>query len=219
MRIPMLFLLPMVAIGTLPAQTQNFDAVGAGILPTGWTAAMTHKGGAPQWQILKDESAPSRPNVLAQTSDDRTSGRFPLAIWEGATFQDGGVTVKFKPVAGSGDQAAGIVWRYSDPDNYYIVRANALEDNVVLYKVEGGNRVSLAPKGTATRTYGVKQAVPKQTWSTLRVAFIGNRFEVFFDGRKIMEVEDNSFLRPGKVGLWTKADSVIYFDDFHADRK
>jgi hypothetical protein len=201
------------------AQTVNFDSSPIGTVPTGWTVAMTHAGGAPKWEVLKDDSAPSKPNVLAQTSNDRTGGRFPLAVYEKAAFTDGAVTVTFKPISGSGDQAAGIVWRYKDPDNYYIVRANALEDNVVLYKVEGGKRISLAPKGTPSKTYGVKHPVPKLTWSALRIEFAGKLFAVLCDGKKIMEVEDGTFTGPGKVGLWTKADSVIHFDDFKIESK
>jgi hypothetical protein len=175
---------------------------------------MTHEGGAPKWEIIADASAPSRPNVLAQTSTDNTSGRFPLAIYEKAVFANGSVSVRFKPVSGERDQAAGIVWRYKDPDNYYIVRANALENNVVLYKVEAGKRISLEPKGTPSKTYGVKHKVPKDTWSVLKVEFNGPNFSVFFDGMKIMEVQDATFPSAGKAGLWTKADSVTYFDDF-----
>ena len=196
------------------AETINFDSASPGSLPSGWASAMTHSGGAPQWEALKDDTAPSKPNVLAQTSNDRTSGRFPLAVLEKSNFKDGELRVRFKPVSGQVDQAAGLVWRYRDENNYYIVRANAREDNVVLYKVEGGKRTSLAPKGTPANTYGVKHKVPSQTWSTLGVTFHGNLFTVFFDGQKLFEVEDSTFTGAGKVGLWTKADSVTYFDDF-----
>jgi hypothetical protein len=203
----------------LAAQTINFDSAVAGSLPPGWSSAMTHAGGAPKWEVLKDDSAPSRPNVLAQTSNDRTSGRFPLAIYDRTTVRDGSVSVKFKAISGEVDQAAGLVWRYKDPDNYYIVRANALEDNVVLYKVEGGKRLSLAPKDTPSKTYGVKHKVPKQTWCTLKVSFSGDQFAVYFNGEKIMEVADSTFTNPGKTGLWTKADSVTHFDDFQVEGK
>lgn len=214
MRVVTLPVLLAAAAVLARAETIGFDSTQPGNLPPAWTSAMTHAGGAPQWEVRKDETAPSQPNVLAQTSSDRTAGRFPLAIYEKANFKDGEISVKFKPVSGSVDQAAGMVWRYRDPDNYYIVRANALEDNVVLYKVEGGQRISLAPRGTPSRTYGVKHKVPKQTWSTLKVSFSGNQFVVFFGGQKIMEVEDSTFPGAGKVGLWTKADSVTHFDDF-----
>jgi hypothetical protein len=169
--------------------------------------------------VRKDDSAPSKPNVLAQVSNDATGGRFPLAVYEKASLKDGTLSVKFKAISGRGDQAAGLVWRYQDPDNYYIVRANALEDNVVLYKVEKGERIALAPKGTPSNTYGVKHPVPKQTWSTLSVVFQGNVFTVGFNGQKLFEVEDSTFTAAGKAGLWTKADSVTYFDDFRVEGK
>ena len=192
----------------------RFDADASGKAPPGWTVAMTHPGGPPQWQIVPDASAPSPALVLAQTSQDRTAGRFPLAIWDGASIRNGEVTVAFKTISGNVDQAAGIVWRYQDPNNYYIVRANALEDNIVLYKVENGVRQSIAPKGMPSRSYGVKRVVPKGRWNTLRVAFKDSRFVVYFNGEQTFETEDQTFTTAGKTGLWTKADSVTYFDDF-----
>lgn len=209
----------VTACAAAAAETFNFDSAPAGTVPAGWSSAMTHDGGPPKWEILKDDTAPSKPNVLAQTSTDPTSGRFPLAILNKADLKDGELRVKFKPVSGKGDQAAGIVWRYRDENNYYIVRANALENNVVLYKVEAGKRISLAPKGTPAKTYGVKHEVPSQVWSTLGVSFHGSLFTVFFNGQKLFEVEDKTFTEPGKVGLWTKADSVTHFDNFEIIRE
>jgi hypothetical protein len=185
-----------------------------GAVPAGWTVAMTHTGGAPRWEVLRDDSSPSKPNVLAQVSTDRTAGRFPLAIWDRVSLKDGTLSVRFKAVSGSVDQGAGLVWRYSDANNYYIVRANALENNVVLYKVQNGQRVSLVPKGAVSNTYGVKHRVPKQIWSTLSVAFQGTIFTVSLDNERLFEVDDSTFTGAGKTGLWTKSDSVIYFDDF-----
>jgi 3-keto-disaccharide hydrolase len=209
----------LMLVSPIWSQKIDFDSAKPGTVPPDWSVAMTHEGGAPKWEIVSDPTAPSRPHVLAQTSTDKTSGRFPLAVYQRASFTNGSLTVRFKTISGERDQAAGLVWRYQDPDHYYIVRANALEDNVVLYKVEGGKRVPLEPKGTPPKTYGVKHKVPKQTWSTLKVSFDGSQFEVFFDGGKIMEVEDKTFSAPGKVGLWTKADSVTYFDDFQIEKK
>jgi hypothetical protein len=218
----------LVAIGSIlalaascvcNAETLNFDNAQVGASPSGWTIAMTHNGGAPRWEVLQDDSAPSKPNVLAQVSNDRTAGRFPLAIWDGASVKDGAVSVKFKAVSGSIDQGAGLVWRYRDPNNYYIVRANALEDNVVLYKVQNGERVSLAPKGAVSNAYGVKHKIPKQRWTGLSVEFHGSLFSVSIDGQKLFDVEDSTFSGAGKTGLWTKSDSVIYFDDFEVARK
>lgn len=198
----------------LTAETIRFDSVSPGSLPPDWSVAMTHSGAAPRWEVRHDATAPSKPNVLAQISSDPADARFPLAIFNRARYRDGEVSVKFKAVAGKTDQAAGVVWRYRDPNNYYLVRANALENNIVLYKVENGNRVSLAPKGKPPKTYGVRHRIPARTWNILKVSFRRSRFEVYFDHRKVFEVEDSTFTEPGRVGLWTKADSVTYFDDF-----
>jgi hypothetical protein len=196
------------------AEVIRFEGCQPGTLPAGWTVAMTHKGEPAEWQIVRDETSPSPPYVLAQISRGRSAGRFPLAVWNGSTIRDGDVSVAFKTVGGSIDQAAGVVWRYQDQDNYYIVRANALENNVVLYKVERGVRSSIAPKGRPSRAYGVKHQIPKGHWNTLRVVFKNSLFKVFLNGEPMFEADDRTFPNPGKAGLWTKADSVTYFDDF-----
>ena len=219
MRSIVVLIAALCTAGASFAETINFDNATPGAVPPGWTVAMTHNGGAPKWEVIKHESAPSKPHVLAQVSKDATGGRFPLAVYEKASLKDGILSAKFKAVSGSVDQAAGLIWRYKDPDNYYLARANALEDNVVLYKVEKGQRIALAPKGTPSKTYGVKHRVPKQTWSTLSVSFQGNVLTVSFDGQKLFDVEDTTFTTAGKVGVWTKADSVTYFDDFQFEGK
>src|SRR5215472_6664004 len=196
------------------AEVNRFETGAPGKLPQGWSVAMTHDGGAPRWEIVRDESAPSPPYVFAQLSQDRTAGRFPLAIWDRIAVLDGSASVAFKTMDGAIDQAAGIVWRYQDPNNYYIVRANALENNVVLYKVENGVRQSIAPKGLPSRSYGVKHEIPRGRWNTLRVEFQGISFVVFLNGEWLFETEDQTFTKAGKTGLWTKADSVTYFDEF-----
>lgn len=217
----------LLAAAVLNGETIDFEQVAPGRLPsgwseaatsTGWFTAITGKGESPQWEVLADATASSGTKVLAQLSDDRTSGRFPLAVYGRADLVNGKVQVKFKPISGSVDQAAGLVWRYKDENNYYIVRANALEDNVVLYKVENGKRSALSPIGRKG-DYGVKHTVPANKWSTLSVAFAGPRFTVSFDGDKLFDVEDSTFAESGKVGLWTKADSVTHFDDFEVQEQ
>ena len=96
---------------------------------------------------------------------------------------------------------------------------NALENNVVLYKVQNGERVSLAPKGAVSNAYGVKRAIRPQAWNTLAVSFRGNLFTVSLGGEKLFDVEDSTFATAGKTGLWTKSDSVIYFDDFQVSEE
>jgi hypothetical protein len=119
--------------------------------------------------------------------------------------------VRFKALAGSEDRAAGLVWRAIDANNYYVVRANALEDNVVLYKTVSGVRSPLDIVGRKGG-YGVKVAVPSGHWHSLRVEFSGTRFKVSYNDRVLFEVEDATFKNAGMIGLWTKADSVTAFD-------
>jgi hypothetical protein len=201
-------------LSLLGAKTINFDHDKVGEVPKGWSVAMTHQGGPPKWEVLAEPTAPSKAKVLAQTSSDATGGRFPLCIYDNSSLTDGEISVAFKPVSGRVDQGAGLVWRYRDPGNYYITRANALENNVVLYKVENGIRRSIGPRGTPSDTYGVRRRIPSGVWSTLRVTFHGPLFTVYLNGDKVFDLEDATFIGPGKVGLWTKADSVIYFDNF-----
>jgi hypothetical protein len=189
------------------AETLNFDDAAAGTSPAGWTLTMTGKG-EPKWTVEAEPTAPSKPNVLKQ------SGRatFPLAIKKDTTIRDGFVEVKFKAVAGSEDRAAGVIWRAKDADNYYVVRANALEDNVVLYKTVNGIRASLEIVGRRGG-YGVSAQVSSGQWHVLRCDFAGSRFKVTYDGQQLFEVEDTTIAQAGMIGLWTKADSVTLFDD------
>jgi hypothetical protein len=186
----------------------NFDDAKPGGPPPGWTPALTGKG-AHRWTIEKDASAPTRPNVLKQSAE----GAFPICIKNEPRLKDGFVEVKFKPVSGKEDQAGGVIWRVQDENNYYVCRANALEDNVVLYKTVNGKRSSLDIVGRKGG-YGVKQKVTSAAWHTLRVEFAGPQFKVTFDGKHMFDVEDTTFADTGQVGVWTKDDSVTLFDDF-----
>lgn len=215
-RIEMMVLSGLLSLAMFAAvqaqQVINFDKDVPGKVPAGFTTGLTGKGKPGVWTVMKDPTAPSPGNVLAQSDEDATGYRFPVCVYDAFTARDVDVSVKFKPIRGEGDQAAGIVWRFKDFNNYYIVRANALEGNVVLYKVENGRRTDLPLKG-AGRTYGVKTKVLFGQWGTLRITAKGNVFEVYHDGKKLFEVEDTSFPGAGKVGLWTKADSYTLFDD------
>jgi len=187
---------------------ESFDTTSAGALPAGWLAAQTGAG-RPDWQVVADATAPSPPGALRQAG----VAAFPLCVRTNVTLRDGFVETRFKPLAGVKDQAGGVVWRWRDADNYYLCRANALENNVVLYKVQNGRRSSLDIVGR-TGGYGVGTPVAGQVWHHLRVEFRGTRHRVFFNGRHQFDVEDAVFEAPGHVGVWTKADSVTLFDDF-----
>jgi hypothetical protein len=203
----------LLTSGPSAAELVDLDSAELQSVPAGWITAMTNRGDPPRWQIEHDDTSRGGGRVLAQLSSDGTSQRFPLAILAASNAVDGEVRTRFKPVAGRVDQAAGFVWRHIDENNYYVVRANALEDNVVLYKVENGERSALDPVGREG-DYGVDHPVQPGVWSTLGVAFQGSRFTVYFNGEELFQVEDAAFGQAGQVGLWTKADSVTHFDDF-----
>ena len=185
----------------------NFDSDSNGQLPGKFHAARTGSGAESKWVVMSDAAAPSRPNVVAQTSTDRTDYRFPLLIADEGSFQDLDLSVKFKAVSGSIDRAGGLVFRLKDPNNYYIVRANALENNYRLYHVVNGRRSQFA---------GANLKVTSGEWHELRVEAAGNKITCYYDGNKKIEATDDTFKDAGKVGLWTKADSVTYFDDLKA---
>ncbi len=185
---------------TAAAQTTGFDTDSAGSLPSGWRAGVTGRG-SPRWTVEADSSAPSKPNVLKQSG----SGTFPWCVRPDVSLADGWVEVKFKPLSGREDQAGGVVWRWKDGDNYYVARANALENNVSLYYTAGGRRNTLKY---------VDAPVPGNSWHTLRVEFAGRKIRVIYDGKPYIEMEDAHIGSAGAVGVWTKADSVTLFDDF-----
>ena len=200
-----------VAVGASPrscAATSTFDDAATGQSPDGWACTQTGSGTA-RWSVEADPTAPSKPNVLSQSGE----AAFPLCVKDDTRIKDGFVEVKFKAISGKEDQAGGLVWRYRDSSNYYVCRANALENNVVLYKIENGRRRALDIVGR-TGGYGVKEPVAAEQWHALRVEFAGARFKVLFNGKVLFEVEDATFSEPGLVGVWTKADSVTRFDDF-----
>lgn len=187
------------------AGTIGFDDAKLGEAPAGWTATQTG-GGAARWTVEKDASAPSGSNVLKQSG----VAIYPVCIKDGTSLKDGFVEVKFKAVGGKEDQAGGVTWRVKDADNYYVARANALEDNVTIYHTAKGSRVAFKSADTK---------VASGIWHTLRVDFSGNRFSVAFDGRVVLEATDATFAEAGQVGVWTKADSVTLFDDFRFGEK
>ena len=194
------------------AEVVNFDNHTVGAPPPGFSSYRTGSGSEAVWVVEKAPDG-NAGNVVVQRSTQGPGMRFPLLVHEGAVGADVNMSVRFRTISGREDQAAGLVWRWRDVDNYYVVRANALEDNVVLYKVEGGSRTDLPVKGKG-RTYGLKTPVPRDTWNKLAVRAKGNLFTVSLNDVDLFEVQDDTFQGAGKAGLWTKADSVTMFDDF-----
>jgi len=185
------------------ARRFDFEDMAVGMSPSGFTLAVTGGGGPVRWAVLEDPSSPAGSKVLAETSQDHTNDRFPLAILDDLTARDVVVSVRFRPVSGSVDQAAGLMVRLRDPRNYYIARANALEGNVRLYRVVDGRRTQFA---------GVDTRIPRDRWQTLGLQVEGDRLAVSLDGRELFAATDRTFAEAGRIGLWTKADSLTYFD-------
>ena len=181
-------------------ETVNFDQAEVGKPPSGWTATQTGTGTA-KWEVIADDTAPSKPNALKQSGQ----ATYPVALKDDTNLRDGFVEVKFKPISGREDQAGGLVWRARDANNYYVARANALENNVTIYHTINGRR-------TEKKRANIK--VPANQWHALRVDFQGSHFTVTFDGQNALDWDDETFKEGGKVGVWTKADSVTEFDDF-----
>ncbi len=184
--------------------TYNFDSDAVGGVPIKFHGARTGQGSEGKWVVMADANAPSKPNVVAQISTDNTDYRFPLLVSDEGSFKDLELSVKFKAVAGEVDRAGGLVFRLKDANNYYIVRANALEDNYRLYHVVKGSRRQFA---------GANFKVTSGEWHELKVECVGNKIICYYDGAKKIEATDETFKDSGKIGLWTKADSVTYFDD------
>ncbi len=196
-------LIPLTAFAADPPKTRTFtfenDAIGKP--PAGFEFARTGRGAEGKWTVELERGGKS--HVLLQSSADRTDYRFPVAIVRDESRRDVTLTVRARPLQGEVDQGFGLVWRYRDADNYYITRCNALEDNCTIYHVVNGSRRPF-------KNQNVKVAT--NTWHTLKMEARGNHFVVWFDGQKVLDAHDDTF-QAGRVGLWTKADSVIEFDD------
>ena len=173
--------------------------------PPGYTVALTGGGPPPTWVVRDDSTAPGP--TIVQTSADPTSYRFPLCLRAGQAPADVSATVNVKTLSGTVDQAGGVVVRYR-PENYYVARINALEDNVNLFKTVDGNRLKIAE---------VETKVAPGQWHTLTLTARGPHLTVVYDGKPIIEADDATFAGPGQVGLWTKADSVTAFADLRVE--
>lgn len=184
------------------AQAPGFDGTVLGASPHYWRCGVTG-GGTPHWAITTEPGSTHSDRVLLQ--DGR--GTYPWCVKVGTSITDGFVETRFKPLAGREDQAGGVVWRWKNADNYYVARANALENNVSLYYVEGGSRKTIKY---------IDAPVAPASWHTLRVEFSGTHIAVALDGKRYIEVDDSHISGPGGAGVWTKADSVTAFSHFHA---
>ena len=183
--------------------TVNFDKDEPGKPPSGFSFVLTGEGRPGTWVVRRED--PEHGNVLVQTDTDTSNFRFPIAFYNEFMAANVTASMQFKPLSGKGDQAAGIVWRYRDKNNYYVTRCNALEDDCSIYHVIEGRRRPFQSKHTK---------VASNVWHTLVLEATDDRFVVKYDGTQVLDARDRTFKDAGKVGLWTKADSIIAFDNF-----
>ena len=184
-------------------KTFSFDSDVVGKTPAGFTSYATGGGPAGKWVVTEMGDAPSGKRVVVQTDGDATDTRFPVLMADSGQYADFEVSVKAKSISGKVDQGMGLVFRFRDPKSYYIVRANALENNFTLYRMVNGRRLQFA---------NANVRVSSGQWHTMRVAAIGDHITCWFDGKQVIDAHDKTYTT-GKIGLWTKADSVIAFDD------
>ena len=180
----------------------DISRVEPGLAPDDFTFWRTGNGEVGDWRVAEDPSASDR-QVIAQTSKDPTNYRFPLAVYRPISAKNVDVVLRLRSVGGAVDQAGGIVVRLTTPDDYYVVRANALEDNVRFYHMVNGNREQLD---------GTNIKVTSNEWHTLGLRAEDDRFTISFDGKQLFTTVDSTFTKVRKVALWTKADSVTHFD-------
>jgi hypothetical protein len=190
------------------AITITFDDEAPDAAPSGFSFGRTGKGALGKWLIKAEAGAPSGPYVLAQTDADDTNFRFPLAVANNPIMKDVRVSVRCKVISGRVDQACGLVARYRDENNYFITRANALEDNIRLYTVRDGKRSEIA---------SYSGEVTPNVWHDYRFELKGDQLQVFWDGQRVLDNRDGTFSEAGQVGVWTKADSITHFDDLRVE--
>lgn len=186
----------------------DFETDEPGRCPDGWS--QHHWGeGTTQWAVQQGETG----KVFGQLASENPNRHFNIAVYDDLRATDVTLTVRLQARTGEHDQGGGLVWRYQDEGNHYIVRANPLEDNLVLYRMEKGVRTDLPLLGVG-RTYGVEVRELGKTWHTLKLEARGDEFTVYLDGDELFRVHDETHTDAGKIGLWTKADAVTWFDDF-----
>jgi hypothetical protein len=197
----------------------NFDSAHPGEPPSGWTATVTNQGPPAKWVVMHDANAPSRPNVLAQDSPADQRFTFPLCLFDKVVCLDGDLSVKMKIVSGKDGQDAGVVFRAVDANNYYLVRASARDHTIALFRVADTRLHPLPVKGGQAGPVGVWHPVKIGDWNLMRVTYRGDQVTVYFNHRKVFDAKDQGLNEPGRAGLWTKGDTIAYFDDFHIDKK
>ena len=187
-----------------PAHVWNFDREQPGTLPSEFSIGTLFDGRpAGDWQALATDRAKSPPHVLAQLMAKGAEHAYKVALIKEVMAADLDFEVSFLPIQGQADMGGGLIWRATDDRNYYLTRANPLEQNIRVYRVEKGVRHLLQ---------NFDQTIDVRQWHTLRVTHLGCRVNIFYDDKQVFDLCDKTF-HDGMIGLWTKSDAVTYFDD------
>lgn len=196
------------------AQSVNYDAVRQGQLPPGWSAPAPR-----EWAVRSDKSAPSHPNVFQGAAGAGGQSEPPLALFDKVVCLDGDLSVKFRIDGRQRGNAAGIIWRYLDSNNYYLLSLSADDKDIVLQRVRNGVAGVIRTSGGKRADVGVAEDVKPDQWHVVKVIFRGPKVQVLFGNRSLFTAEDSGILTPGKTGLWAKGANGAAFDDFRIDKK
>lgn len=197
----------------------NFDTDRTGEMPPDWTAIHTHHGPPGEWVVRPDPTAPSRHNVLSQVSRSGERYEFHLAVFDKLACRNGDLTAKIRIRSGPGSETAGLVWRFQDPENYYLLHLSAREKNVALFRIQNGKAQEIPVVGPQPGAAAVSHDVRPGVWYLARVVFRGSRFRVMLGNRLLFEATDSGIQTAGKTGVWTKGSTMASFDDFGLDKK
>jgi hypothetical protein len=214
----LLFLIVSFGVLNHGAESLDFDKLQPGAVPPDWSFATTHRGQPGNWVIHPDVGAPSPPNVFAQLSADRVPVRYSLALYDKSYCKNGDLSAEMKIISGKSTQTGGLVWRYQDQNNYYLLTISADEDTIAVLKMQDGHPTPIAKLGPGLKAFQVSHKIEPQEWNVLRVSFQTTHMTIYFDHRKVMDAEDLTFLKPGKAGLWTRGDTIAYFDNFRIEK-
>jgi hypothetical protein len=198
----------------------NFDNLKPKSFPPFWTATAAHPEDPTRWTVLRDPTAPSRPNVFVKMPAVVGDSEFPMAVFDKVVCRDGELSVKFKIEASTRRvKTAGIVWRYQDERNYYLLHFSVEEKNIVMFRVQNGQTHAIPVIGGKPGGFGVSHDLRTDQWYVAKVIFRGNNMKVLFGNRQLFDAIDDSIPKAGKTGLWTRGSTAASFDDFRIDKK
>ncbi len=200
-------------------ETADFDKAVTGSAPKGWTFPNTQRSDPGRWIVHPDTTAPSKPNVLAQLTAFKSPNQFAVALSERGDCLDGDLSVNLKMVSGKNSQTAGLIWRYQDPKNFYALLVDAIGDKLTIDKTVNGKSSMVTVTAGSGKLSSVSHRIDPQEWNLVKVVYRDQHATVFFNHRKLLEVDDSAVMKSGKTGIWTKGDTVAYFDDFRVEKK